>query len=102
MSEPQEREYELLLTGRAIATQLGSDGEDACRRYVAEHPEATVIAWQDAPTFAVADRCRWCRRPMERPLPTENGGLCNPCFFGGTIAAIPISAGEQRQRVVRR
>ena len=38
--------YELLLKGGAVARWNGGDGEAAARNYVAEHPDATVIAWR--------------------------------------------------------
>ncbi len=42
-----EREYELLLADRTIATWQGTSGENAARRYVACKPAAIVIAWRE-------------------------------------------------------
>jgi len=38
--------YELKLSDGQVVTWTGADGEDASRRYVDAHREATVIAWR--------------------------------------------------------
>ena len=43
----QGRTFELLLSDGKTVTHDGHDGIDAARRYVAAHPEATVIAWRE-------------------------------------------------------
>jgi len=42
-----DRTFELRLRGGKTVTWAGSDGENAAWRYVAAHPEATVIAWRE-------------------------------------------------------
>ena len=41
------RTFELLLSDGKTVTWDGHDGENAAWRYVAAHPEATVIAWRE-------------------------------------------------------
>ena len=41
--------YELMLATGKVVTWAGSDGEDACTRYAAAHPGATVVAWRVPP-----------------------------------------------------
>lgn len=48
--------YELLLANRKVVSWPGQSGEDAARRYVDVHREASVIAW------------RHDRTPQIRPL----------------------------------
>ena len=48
MPQP-ERSYELRLADGRRVVWAGKDGEDAARRYVAEHQDATVIAWRAYP-----------------------------------------------------
>ena len=38
--------FELKLPDNEVVTWEGSDGEDAARRYVDAHREATIIAWR--------------------------------------------------------
>ena len=38
--------WELLLSDNRVVTWSGRDGPDACRRYVASHPGAVVVAWR--------------------------------------------------------
>ena len=42
-----DRTFELLLSDGKTVTWAGHDGIDAAVRYVAAHPEATVIAWRE-------------------------------------------------------
>ena len=42
-----EREYELLANGKWVKW-VGTDGENAARRYVDCHREATITAWREA------------------------------------------------------
>ena len=40
--------FDLMLSDRSVVTRQGRDGEEAARRYVDCHREATVIAWRTA------------------------------------------------------
>ena len=52
--------YELKLSAGGVATWQGASGEEAARRYVDCHREATVIAWRAARRPEVSVLTRGC------------------------------------------
>lgn len=40
--------YEIMLSTGKVVTWDGKDGEDACTRYVAAHPDTKAVAFREA------------------------------------------------------